>query len=69
MEDLDECLLIAKIEVSCWKDQLKQAVSPLQLINILYVIQSISISSQVHYSNNYVSYYILPLFRDLPRLL
>ena len=43
MEDLDECLLIAKIEVSCWKDQLKQAVSPLQLINILHAIQSISI--------------------------
>ena len=43
MEDLDEHLSIAKIEVSCWKDQLKQAVSPLQLINILHVIQSISI--------------------------
>ena len=27
MEDLDECLLLAKLEVSCWKDQLKQAVS------------------------------------------
>ena len=38
MEDLDECLLIAKIEVSCWKEKLKQAVSPLQLINILHVI-------------------------------
>ena len=43
MEDLDEHLLIAKIEVSCWKDQLKQVVSPLQLINILHAIQSISI--------------------------
>ena len=27
MEDLDERLLIAKLEVSCWKDQLKQVVS------------------------------------------
>ena len=36
MEDLDECLLIAKIEVSCWKDQLKQAVSQFQLL-ILYI--------------------------------
>ena len=43
MEGLDEHLLIAKIEVSCWKDQLKQVASPLQLINILYAIQSNSI--------------------------
>ena len=43
MEDLDEHLLIAKIEVSCWKDQLKQAVSPFQFINTLHAIQSISI--------------------------
>ena len=43
MEDLDECLLIAKIEESCWKDQLTQVVSPLQWINILYAIQSNSI--------------------------
>ena len=27
MEDINEHLLIADIEVSCWKDQLKQAVS------------------------------------------
>ena len=43
MEDLNECLLIAKIEVSCWKDQLKQVVSPFQFIKILHTIQSISI--------------------------
>ena len=43
MDDLDEHHLIAKIEVSCWKDQLKQVVSPFQLINILHAIQSISI--------------------------
>ena len=43
MEDLDEHLLIAKIEVSCWKDQLKQAVSEFQFINTLHTIQSISI--------------------------
>ena len=29
MENLDECLLITKIEVSCWKEQLKQVVSSL----------------------------------------
>ena len=27
MENLDEHLLIAKIEVSCWKEQLNQVVS------------------------------------------
>ena len=27
MEDLNEWLLIAKLEVSCWKDQLKQVLS------------------------------------------
>ena len=43
MEDLDEHLLITKIEVSSWKDQLKQVVSHFQLINIIYAIQSISI--------------------------
>ena len=68
MEDLDEHLLIAKIEVACWKDQLKQVVSPLQLITISYTSQSISIQSQVHCSNNYVSYYILPFFSNVQRL-
>ena len=43
MEDLDEHLLIAKIEVSCWRDQLKQVVGQFQFINTLYTIQSISI--------------------------
>ena len=43
MEDLDEHHLIAKIEVSCWKDQLKQVISPFQFINTLHTIQSISI--------------------------
>ena len=43
MEDLDKHLLIGKIEASCWKDQFKQVVSPLQLINILHLIQSILI--------------------------
>ena len=27
MEEVDECLMIADIEISCWKEQLKQAVS------------------------------------------
>ena len=60
MEDLDEQLLVTKIEVSCWEDQLKQAVSLLQLNNILYAIHSNSIQSQVHHFNNYVFHYILP---------
>ena len=38
LEDLDEWLLLAKIEISCWKDQLKQAVSQLQFINTLAAI-------------------------------
>ena len=61
MEDLDKHLMIVKIEVSCWKEQLKQAVSPLQFITISYSSQSILIQSQVYHSNNYVSHYI-PLF-------
>ena len=27
MEEVDECLMITSIEISCWKEQLKQAVS------------------------------------------
>ena len=42
MEDIDECLLLANIEVSCWKDQLKQAVSPYLITNVFHAIQSIS---------------------------
>ena len=39
LEDLDEQLLLAKIKISCWKDQLKQTVSQLQFINTLDAIQ------------------------------
>ena len=42
MEEIDEHLLIAGIEVSCWKDQLKQAVCQYLTLNILHAIQSIS---------------------------
>ena len=42
MEDIDECLLIASNEVSCWKDQLKQVVSQHLTMNTFHVIQSIS---------------------------
>ena len=42
MEDIDECLLLANIEASCWKDQLKQAVSQLLTTNTFHAIQSIS---------------------------
>ena len=27
MEEVDECLMIADIAISCWKEQLKQVVS------------------------------------------
>ena len=42
MEEINECLLITGIEVSCWTDQLKQAVSQYFALNIPYAIQSIS---------------------------
>ena len=41
MEDIDEHLLIADIEVSCWKDQLKQVVSQLHTTNTFHAMQSI----------------------------
>ena len=41
MEDLDEHLKLAEIEISCWQDQLKQAVSQPQFTNTFHVIQSI----------------------------
>ena len=43
MEEIDECLLIASIEVSCWKDKLKQVVSQYLTLDILHAIQSISL--------------------------
>ena len=36
MEEVDECLLIAGIEISCWKDQLKQVASQ-SLTLIIYM--------------------------------
>ena len=42
MEEIDEHLLITGIEVSCWKDQLKQVVSQCLTLNILHALQSIS---------------------------
>ena len=42
MEEIDEHLLIAGIEVSFWKDQLKQVVSQYLTLNIFHTIQSIS---------------------------
>ena len=41
MEEIDEHLLITSIEVSCWKDQLKQVISQYLTLNILHAIQSI----------------------------
>ena len=43
MEEIDECLLIASIKVSCWKYQLKQVVSQYLTLNILHAIQPMSI--------------------------
>ena len=45
MEDIDDHLLIADIEVSCWKDQPKQAVSQHLTTNIFHAIQSISFTN------------------------
>ena len=45
MEEVDECLLITSIEISCWKEQLKQVVSQSLTLIIFDAIQSISISS------------------------
>ena len=42
MEEINECLLITGIKVSCWKDQLKQVVSQYLKLNILHAIQSVS---------------------------
>ena len=42
MEEIDECLLIACIEISYWKDHLKQEVSQYLTLNILHAFQSIS---------------------------
>ena len=42
MEEIDECLLITSIEVSCGKEQLIQAVSQYLTLDILHAIQSIS---------------------------
>ena len=69
LKDLDEHLMIARIEVSCLEEQLNQVVSPLQFITISYSNQSISIQIIVYHSNNYISHYIPPFFRDLQRLL
>ena len=42
MEDIDVGLLIADIEVSCWKDQLKQVVSKSFATSTTHAIQWIS---------------------------
>ena len=42
MEEIDEHLLITGIEVSCWKGQLKQAVSQYLTTNTFHAIQKIS---------------------------
>ena len=46
LEDLDEQPLLAKLEISCWKDQLIHAVSQFQFTNTLHAIQSISLENQ-----------------------
>ena len=60
MEDIDEHLLIADIEVSCWKDQLKQAVSQLFITNIFHAIQSFFLKIKLITSDpDFISYSIL----------
>ena len=60
MEDIDECLLIANIEVSCWKDQMKHAVSQLFITNIFHAIQSFFLKIKLVTSDpDFISYPIL----------
>ena len=44
MEEANECLLITSIEISCWKEQLKQTVSQSHTLIIFHAIQSLSVS-------------------------
>ena len=44
LEEVDECLLLAGTEISCWKEQLKQVVSQYLTLIIFHAIQSISVS-------------------------
>ena len=43
MEAIDEHLLIVDIEISCWKDQLRQAVSQSYITDFFYLFQSTSV--------------------------
>ena len=67
MEDIDEHLLIANIEVSCWKDQLKQVASELLTTNTFHAIQSISFLNQT-YNFKTISHFVsYTVFRDLQK--
>ena len=45
MEEVNECLFITSIEISCLKEQLKQVVSQSLTVIIFHAIQSISVSN------------------------
>ena len=68
MEEVHECLLIASIEISCWKEQLKQAVSQYLTLSIFHAIQSIFfliiLTNQI--CDNFIT--MLHFSRDLLRL-
>ena len=44
MEDIDKHLFLANIEVSCWKDQLKQAVSQFCITITFYAVTLLFLS-------------------------
>ena len=54
MEEVNECLLIDGIEISCWKEQLKQVVSQSLTLIIFHAIQSISVSNPDYFDHNHL---------------
>ena len=67
MEDINEHLLIANIEIFCWKDQLKQAVSQLLTTNTFHAIQSISFQNQICNFKTIFHFISYTIFRDLQK--
>ena len=58
MEEVNECLLIASLEISCWKEQFKQVVSLSLTLIIFHAIQFLFIilTIQIKISLNYLNF-------------
>ena len=69
MEDLDERLILTEIKISCWKDQLKQAVSQLQFTNTLHEIQTIFLSKTMLITFKIILHFIFYTFIGVQRKL